>query len=84
MEVYGERLSTGVSALIGIAMVQFMGLLVYNICSALRQRCRVSLVRKRVLSLGEWQNWWQSQAALLKDIEESQVALDAMEAWKIL
>ena len=75
MEVYGERLSTGVSALIGIAMLQFMGLVVYKICSALGQRCRASLVRKRVSSLGEWQNWEQSQAALLKDIEESQVAL---------
>ena len=75
MEVYGERVSTGVSALIGTAMVQFMGLVVYKICSALRQRCRASLVRKRVSSLGEWKNWEQSQAALLKDIQESQVAL---------
>ena len=73
VEISGGKENAGVCVLIGIAMAQFLGLVVFKVWSLLRlgERLRTSVIRRRESSEGEWSHWRQSQAALLKDIPDN-------------
>ena len=69
-KLYGGREDIGVNVLIGIAFVQFLGLVLYKIVMILKQRKRLrKLFHKQTSTLSEndWENW--EQAALLRETE---------------
>lgn len=69
-KLYGGREDVGVNVLIGVAFVQFLGLVFYKIVVILKQREKLrKFLRKRTSTLSEedWEKW--EQAALLRETD---------------